>query len=224
MPLFRPGLAAAALLLACLPLPVLPAGAAAAQAELPVDPLVGIYERELRSLRGKALSDPAAAARDASALPRRLANESGGVGFSADRTRIDRGLGRLTQDATPAPTPEPLRSLEATEPGLPSSYDDDPDDLPSARRRSLRLVGRLLDRAEAGIAAREIEQVRSDLAAAGATLVGLLGEPGPEGDARPLGRRLTDLERRAAAAARSQTLGAAGPSDEDPNGAPSPPG
>lgn len=186
----RPSVGALALLLMALP---------AAAMELPIDPKIGRYERQLRNLQGQAASNPGAAAREAARLRRELINETGGVNFDADEARIDRGL-RAVEEAgrgtVEAPAPE---RAEPDGIQLPSTIEGDPGALPSMQRE-LRLTRRLLDRAEQGIGDRDPNQAASDLAAAEASIIGLR-EAAPAAEVQPLADRLASLRQRLASVA-----------------------
>jgi hypothetical protein len=169
---------------------------ALAQERLPIDPLAGRYRRELREVERRSATDPAEAARLAAQTRRRLIDDNGGVGLPPERARIDRELGRFEDgpasgtEAVRLPAGPELRS------GLPSSYDDDLEELPSMTRE-IRLVSRLLDRAAQGIVAQDATQVSSDLAAARASMAGLRSA-GPAAEVDALNGRLDGLQRQLA--------------------------
>jgi hypothetical protein len=182
-----PMLAALAAFVALLP------PAALAQAPLPIDPMQGQYDRALRALQGRAGTDPAGAAAGASAVQRRLENESGGVRFSPDRARVDRDLQALSRAPTlpELATPQP----RAPDTRLPSSYElRDPDALPSTQNEA-RLVDQLLNRADGNIKDGDSASANSDLATAASTLDGLRGVL-PQGRLNALDSRLVSLQRR----------------------------
>jgi hypothetical protein len=176
-----------------------PAGLAFADAQRPIDPAVSRYERALRRVEGRAGVDPAGAAREAGRLRRQLTTESGGVNFTPDRVRVDRRLGDL-QAVAPAAGERPDRvaadELNRNDP-LPSSYAEEPGELPSVQRE-MRLVGRLLDRAADGLGASDATQASSDLAAAESGLAGL-GGVAPEAELKPMRARMDELRKRLAA-------------------------
>ena len=176
-----------------------PAGLAFADAQRPIDPAVSRYERALRRVEGRAGIDPAGAAREAGRLRRQLTTESGGVSFTPDRARVDRRLGDL-QAVAPAAGEQPDRvaadELNRNDP-LPSSYAEEPGELPSVQRE-MRLVGRLLDRAADGLGAGDATQASSDLAAAESGLAGL-GGVAPKAELKPMRARMDEMRKRLAA-------------------------
>jgi hypothetical protein len=172
---------------------VLSAPPVQAQAPLPIDPMQGQYERDLRALQGQAATDPSGAAAGAAVLQRQLENESGGVRFSPDRARVDRDLQALRQAPTAAEPPTPLPPAPDTR--LPSSYRlANPNALPSTQNEA-RLVGQLLDRAQGNIQDGDTVRAGSDLATAAATLDGLRGAL-PPAQLKALDGRLDILRRR----------------------------
>lgn len=180
-------------------LAVLPAGVALADAARPIDPAVSRYERAVRRIEGRAGADPTGAAREAGRFRRQLTTESGGVSFTPDRARLDRRLGELQAQA-PAAGDQPVRvpadGVDRNEP-LPSSYATEEDELPSLRRE-MGLASRLLDRAAAGVGARDGAQATSDLSTAESSLAGLEGVA-PEAELKPLRDRASDLREKIAA-------------------------
>lgn len=174
-----------------------PAGPALA-VDLPIDTTATRYQRTLRAIEGRAAVDPAGAAGEAARARRRLITENGGVDFSGERARIDRRLNAIQAQAPAAEQPDRVRPefYDLNEP-LPSSYADETGDLPSARRE-LRLVGNLLDRADAGLGDGDAEGVSSDIATAETSLAGLAAAV-PETELKPLHARVTELRRRLAA-------------------------
>jgi hypothetical protein len=167
--------------------------AALAQTRLPIDPMQGQYDRDLRALQGQAGTDPAGAAAGAAVIQRRLENESGGVRFPPDRARVDRDLQALRQ----APLlPEPATSQpQAPDTRLPSSYGlRDPNALPSTQNEA-RLVDQLLNRADGNIKDGDSASASSDLATAASTLDGLRGVL-PQSRLNALDSRLVSLQRR----------------------------
>lgn len=175
----------------------LPAGAALADAARPIDPAVSRYERAVRRIEGRAGADPTGAAREAGRFRRQLTTENGGVNFTPDRARLDRRLGELQAQAAPAAGDQPVRvpadGVDRNEP-LPSSYATEEGELPSFRRE-MGLASRLLDRAAAGVGARDGTQATSDLSTAESSLAGLEGVA-PEAELKPLRDRASDLRKK----------------------------
>src|SRR3954465_11569364 len=110
----------APMLVALLGCPALLPPAPPAQTRLPIDPMQGEYDRDLRTLQGQAGTDPAGAAAGAAVIQRRLENESGGGRLRPARAPARRRLQALRQ----APLlPEPATSQpQAPDTRLPSSY------------------------------------------------------------------------------------------------------
>src|SRR5829696_715274 len=121
----------------------------AAAMELPIDPAVGRYQRALRSVQSQAATNPDAAAREAAQLRRQMINENGGVNFTPDQARINRDL-QAVEDMGRGDLDRPPTPPRADDIQLPSTFENDPDDLPSMQRE-LRLTRRLLDRAAQGM-------------------------------------------------------------------------
>ena len=131
-------------------------------------------------------------------VQRRLVRDARGVAFDADEGRYDRELRALQNEAVQsriAPSPMPPPTAEGAT-SLPSSYKPESQPLPSMRR-SMALVGLLIDRAEAGLTEGRRPQARSDLAFAERQLAGLRGASGAKAvDLESLVARLEDVRRR----------------------------
>jgi hypothetical protein len=163
--------------------------------ELPIDPAVGRYQRALRSVQSQAATNPDAAAREAAQLRRQMINENGGVNFTPDQARINRDL-QAVEDMGRGDLDRPPTSPRTDDIQLPSTFENDSDDLPSMQRE-LRLTRRLLDRAAQGMDDQDPNQATSDLAAA-ETSITALRTAAPPADVQPLADRLQVLRRRLA--------------------------
>jgi hypothetical protein len=162
-------------------------GAALAQDSL-IDPEAAHLRRSLRDLENR----PAAGADlELQRARRDLIRAGRGVYFTPEQGRIDRALDQLSRERRRVEPPPPPTTLQPRGDPLPSSYGEDAP-LPSMRRE-LATLGRLLSRAEEGLSAGRLRQVRSDLAAARGMLAGLAPD-----DADPPGT-LARLQAQAAA-------------------------
>ena len=136
--------------------------------------------RQLRSLEYQARTSPGANLTPQVQRARRdLVQRSGGVAFTPEQARIDRGLtqlGRQVQQERSSAIGVPAGPARRVEP-LPSSIATD-QPLPSFHRAAT--VGRLIGRAETAVAEGRSVQARSDLDTARSLMAGVQADD-PDG-------------------------------------------
>ena len=165
------GLVAAVLALTAGALPAMLGDAAAQGRSSLTDPGTAHLRRDLRSLGNRAGSGSPGGDVDLQRTRRELLRQGRGVYFTPEQARIDRELNRLRRgQALPGQKLPPELEVLPNEP-LPNSYGND-GPLPSMRR-GLGTATRLLDRAEAALAAGRPTQAQSDLASARGFLGGV---------------------------------------------------
>lgn len=168
--------------------------------DLLIDPGAAHLRRDMRQLQQQLRTSPESVQGEINRVRRNLIRESRGVYFTPEQARINRGLNQLESEVArqrlEEEPPSPLVPPRGDD--LPSSYGDDAP-LPSMRRE-LTLTGRLLDRAEEGLAEGRVSQAASDLATARSFLGSTVAEDNPlAAEVGQLQARMQNLERRLAA-------------------------
>lgn len=149
-----------------------------------------ILKRQLRGVESRAVTDPAGAARDLGNTRRDLVRDNRGVAYGPAGSRINRDLrGLASRSYGLVPGGGDVSDPQRFEP-LPGTQSDR-ETLPSLTPPT-RIIARLLDRAETGLAAGRAAQAASDLSTAEQGLAGL----GPLEGARSLAARAERLRSR----------------------------